>query len=319
MRFWRWAVLTALLLCINLTSSSAADTDLISENVQQGRAMQALFHIDVLASQSGWTYNLHHQAGDLWLLVGDLTRAISHWQLADLDDRVVARQLADGYLRTQQWTLASQTLQTLLQLMPDDRWAHYQLGLIRAAFDPTTAQDHLNIAVHVPEYGEVSAELLRVLEGDTVDSAMQVGLALAGAEMWPYAELAFQHAADIANPYAEALAYTGITRDWQGKDGREPIELAVQLEPQNPVVRYLEGIHLRFDGDYAGSREALIQAVALDPLNPAFYAELGAAYWLVDDLKSAERWLKMAVEISDDPRFAQALERFYAESGVEQP
>jgi tetratricopeptide (TPR) repeat protein len=319
MRFWRWAVLTALLLCINLTSSSAADTDLISENVQQGRAMQALFHIDVLASLSGWTHNLHHQAGDLWLLVGDLTRAISHWQLADLDDPVVARQLADGYLRTQQWTLASQTLQTLLQLMPDDRWAHYQLGLIRAAFDPTTAQDHLNIAVHVPEYGEVSAELLRVLEGDTVDSAMQVGLELAGAEMWPYAELAFQHAADIANPYAEALAYTGITRDWQGKDGREPIELAVQLEPQNPVVRYLEGIHLRFDGDYAGSREALIQAVALDPLNPAFYAELGAAYWLVDDLKSAERWLKMAVEISDDPRFAQALERFYAESGVEQP
>lgn len=300
-----------------LESSSSVDiTQRITDNIRQGRPMQALYYIEALAAQGGWTTDLHRQTGDLWALSGDITRAIPHWQSADIDDPVLLGQLADAYVRTQQWTRASETLQKLSVLTPEDQWTHYQLGLIRAAFDPIAAAEHLSISARVPEYTEISAELLQALEGDESLTAMRVGLVLAGRQMWPYAELAFQHAADSAYPYAEALAYAGIARDWQGKDGTALVEQAVQIEPENPVVRYLQGLHLRFDGDYAASREALIQAVALDPLNPAFYTELGSAYWLVDDLKSAERWLKMAVEISDDPRFAEALEQFYSESGV---
>jgi tetratricopeptide (TPR) repeat protein len=307
--------LLVLFLVIVPVESTLDIEQLIDQNARQGRVMQALYHVEMLAAQDGWTPDLHQRAGDLWAQAGDVTRAIPHWRSAG-DDPALLRKLARAYLQTQAWTQASEVLQSLVALAPDDRWVHYQLGLLRAAFDAGAAQAHLLIAVRDPDYAEVSADVLRALQTDDTEVPMAVGLALAGAELWPQAELAFQHAADNAYPFAEALAYAGVARDWQGKDGSAAVEEAVLLDPRSPIVRYLHGLHLRFAGAYHASREAMTQAVALDPLNPAFYMELGTAYALVDDLDNAERWLKMAVEISDDPRFAEALERFYAESGT---
>lgn len=324
----RWAASLALLFLIlaavikvDSQANSSIQT-LVESNARQGRVMQALYHVEALAVFNGWTPDLHRRAGDLWAQTGDLTRAIPHWQTASrtLDDTALLSQLADAYLQTQQWSEAAQTLQKLLELAPDDRWAHYQIGLIRVAFDPAAAEAHLRVAARVPEYADTAARLLDVIAAADSSVAMRVGLTLAGVELWPYAELAFQHAADTAYPYAEALAYTGLARDWQGKDGSLWIQQAAALEPQNAVVRYLQGLHLRGRGDYVGSRDAFVQAVALDPLNPAYYAELGTSYGLLDDLQGAERWLKMAVEISEgDPRFQQALDQFYAESGLPEP
>lgn len=326
MKRMRWAVLLALLVLIVAAFTLlrfdppaqplANPTERLNLNVRQGRLMQALYQVQATAEQTAWTPQLHWQAGDLWAQAGDLTRSLPHWEAAALEigDPALLQKLADGYVQTQRWTSASETLQQLLTIDPDNQWAHYHLGLIRAAFDSSAARQHLQIAARVPDFGEVSAAVLTALDGDESLLAMNVGLALAGAELWPYAELAFQHAADTDFPFAEAQAYVGIARDWQGKDGGAAIEQAVALDARSPIVHYLQGLHLRFAQDYRASLNALVQAVALDPLNPAFYTELGTAYQLADDVASAERWLKMAVEISDDPRFAAALEQFYAES-----
>ncbi len=85
-------------------------------------------------------------------------------------------------------------------------------------------------------------------------------------------------------------------------------------DSQNATVRYLLGLHRRATGDLDGSRDALAEAVALDPNNPGYYAELSSAYRLLGDLDNAERWLRVALDTSnDDPRFSQMLALFYAD------
>jgi Flp pilus assembly protein TadD len=154
-----------------------------------------------------------------------------------------------------------------------------------------------------------------VLTGDTDDSTlpMQVGLVLAAHESWSYAELAFEYAAAGPSPGA-ALAYLGFVRDQQGKDGGAQINQAVTLDPTNPQVRLLQGLHLRQVSDYDGSLNALAHAATLDARNPVFVAELGTTFWLSGDLSQAEYWLQVAVVLSDnDADFQDILDQFYAD------
>jgi len=285
--------------------------NLIETNRQRGRVMQALYQAEAQAARSGWTADLLRVAGDLWQEAGDLTRAVPYWQAAaESGDLGILRRLAQAEIDLQRWSDAADSLAQLIESNTENFWAHYQLGLIRAAFDPQTAEAHLRIAGRDPQYGEKVVPILNAL-----DDPMSVGIALMDAELWPYAELAFQYAADVGQDYPEALAYTALARDHQGKDGSPWIDRAVTLDSQNPLVRYLQAMHLRLAGDYDSSLEAMIQAVALDPQNPGLYAELGTAYWLVDDLEQAEYWLEFAVNLSDnDPRYQQMLDQFRSEA-----
>lgn len=294
------------------SSNSSNDArNLIERNRQQGRVMQALYQAEALAVRIGWSADLLLIAGDLWQEAGDLTRAVPYWQAAaQSGDSRILRRLAQTQIDLQNWAGAADALTQIIESEPENLWAHYQLGLIRAAFDPQAAAAHLRIAERAPEYDEVAAVVLRALSDNPIDA----GRVLAEAELWPYAELAFQHAADLGQSYPEALAYTGLMRDHQGKIGGAWIEQAVRIASQNPLVRYLQAIHLRLSRDYDASLEAMIQAVALDPQNAALYAELGKAYWLVEDRQNAEYWLEFALDLSDnDPRYQQMLDQFRSE------
>jgi tetratricopeptide (TPR) repeat protein len=304
-----------------LQSSPASAHDKLAENSRAGRVMQALYQIEAQAAQTGWTPDLQRQAGDLWHDAGDLSRAVAYWQAAlrSLPDNAeLARQAAEGYIALQRWAEAADTLEQLLNVASDDSWAHLQLGLIRAPFDPQTAATHLQMVAPDSSDGEYARILLPVLLADPDDLliSMRVGIALADQQLWPYAELAFRHAAIVGQPFPQALAYVGLARDMQGKDGSSWIEQALALDADSPQVRYLHGLHLRSLGDYQASLDRLIQAAALEPQNPAFLAELGTAYRLLNDLPSAEYWLKTAAALSPgNPHFQELLALFYAEEG----
>lgn len=299
---------------------SAPDLHALTQaNRQQGRPLQALYQVQAHAAQYGWTAQHHHLAGELWQVAGEVTMALSHWEAAliDLpDDAALLRQVAQSAIDLQDWPRAVDALSRLAEVATDTRWAHFQLGLIRAPFDPLSAIAHLEVAGRSSAYSQTTEPLLNTLRRYQDDAlvSMQVGFVLVGVELWPYAELAFSHAADVGRPYAEAMAYTGYARMQQGKSGHHWITQAVTLEPDNAVVRFLEGMSWREQANYSQSLESFIAAVALNPLSPAYYAELGTAYRLVNDLASAEHWLRMALEVSDsDPRFQRLLAAFYAE------
>ena len=284
------------------------------------RPMQALYQIEVQAAQSGWTADLAKSAGDIWETLDDLPLAVSYWEVAvrlQPNDEPLTRRLAQAYLNLEHWSQAVITLSSLLKTN-DDNWAHFQLGILQVVLDPTSAADHLQLAARDSQFKPVTAQLIPSLnDSSDVSRAMKVGAALAGAKLWPAAEYVFQYAASLSPKLPVALAYTGLARDKQGKDGRSQIEQAVALAPDNAQVRYLQGLHLHLVGQEDASLQALEQAAALDPLNPAFAAELASTYNRTGDAVKAEYWYKAAVTLSNnDPRFQALLTAFYGQPSV---
>jgi tetratricopeptide (TPR) repeat protein len=319
---WRaFYLLLALSACAPVTPTPATPTyeiSVIEDLRRSGQVFQALYQVEAQAAVTGWTPALARLAGDLWALAGDASQALEFWQLAAAgspDDVPLARRIAQAAVELQRWPEATTSLDQLLMLAPDDMWAHFQLGLIRIAFDPATAETHLRAAMDEPAYQAIALALINALrENPGLPEGMAAGLVLAALEQWPYAELAFRHAADIAAPYPQALAYAALSRDQQGKPAERWMDEAIALAPEDALVRYLQGLHLRTLGDNVGSLDAFAQAVALNPENPAYHAELGSAYRLLGDLQRAEYWLDSAVRVSDDdPRFAELLALFYAD------
>jgi tetratricopeptide (TPR) repeat protein len=306
-----------------MQSSVPVDPALPIEEVRllrrENRPVQAIYRAETLALDYGWTPELLRLTGDLWQEVDDLPRAVTFWEATarlEPNNPPLLRALGQAYIELQRWPEAVDALERLITLTPDDEFAHLRLALIQAPFNPQSAEDHLRIVLREPTYNEIAQPLLEVVTHDPADPliSMRVGLALIDLGMWSYAELAFDHAATIAAPYPEALAYMSFVRDNQGKDGGDFMARAIALEPNNPRIRYLQGLHYRRQGDDTASLYVLMLALALDPENPAYYAELGTGYRLAGDLQTAEYWLKNAVAFSDeDPRFQEMLALFYSE------
>lgn len=294
---------------------------LLNNNIVQDRPIQALYQASVRAEALGWSPELLASVGAIWYANGDPWLAADSWWAAFQaapDHIETARRLAETLLEVQRWPEGLDVLNRLLTLQPDDRWAHYQLGLLLAASNPPVAWQHLAVAGQEGAYQETTTALLLVMS-PVADAAgaMRVGAVLAERELWAYAELAFSYAAAARQNYPEALAYTGLARDKQGKDGGRQIAAALQQAPENPQILYLYGLHLRTIGDYLGSQAILLQAATLEPENPAFAAETGTAYHLNGDMTQAEAWLNVAVRLSGNaPAFTDLLAAFYAETGI---
>jgi len=300
----------------------------IDQNQMQ-RPSQALYHIEAQAAQYGWTPELHHRAGDVWVQMGDPVRAAFHWEQAPRTDPALLQSLGETYIAQTDWVRAQETLEELLDLAPGNTWASYHLGLMLAAYDPVRAETYLQQAALDVAYLDtaraVRVTLLENRSSDVLDNVgipVLVGLTLVEQEEWAYAELAFQQANSLylsatGEPLAEALAYISLAQNESGKDGTEAIRRAVALQPNDAQIRFLEALHYRHHGAYQTSLQAMIQSVALSPENPVLYAELGTSYRLIGDLEQAEYWLRAAVAFSDNEAAYQALlAQFYAEEAI---
>lgn len=282
----------------------------------------ALYRVEAEAARDGWTPAWQWRAGNLRDALGDLPGAVAHWSQAAGDDPHRLETLARAHVTLQRWPDAVDTLQRLVAAQPDHAWGHWQLGMLLAAFDPWQADAHLRQAAREPVYAADAAALIDVLASDPGDPliSMRVGLALAEMRRWSLAEQAFQQAARVGHPYPEALAYVALARERQAKDGSQSMRQALALGADVPQVQFVHGLQRRAAGEYEASRDAFIQAVRLDPNNPAYFSELGTAYHLLFDYERAQRWLRMAVQISgDDPRFQERLAVFYAQEGYHLP
>jgi tetratricopeptide (TPR) repeat protein len=292
-----------------------------TQNLTAGRLMQALFQVERAASGEGWTVARHEQAADLWDQVGDLSRAVPHWMAAarQQPSPTGLRRLASALLRLQRWADAETTLDQLIVIAPGDSWATYQRGILLAPVDPTAAVDLLRRAGGDVNFSSAAQELIALLEAGSrpPEAAMQLGLWLAGRELWPQAERAFDQASALDGTFAEAIAYRGLARDHQQKEAGADFQQALMLAPGSAHVQFLYGLHLRLNDQKAASLSAFVAAARLDPTNPAYAAELGAAYEVVGNLLEARAWFLRAIDVAGgDARFQQLLDRFDARHPV---
>ena len=116
----------------------------IRENLQQNRPVQALYQVEVLAAQVGWSAELHEQAAMIWEQLGDDEQALFHWIQAAEEVPTIPRlqASAEGYLARQEWRAAADTLTALLDIAPENTWANFHLGMLRVAYDAAAAEDY---------------------------------------------------------------------------------------------------------------------------------------------------------------------------------
>ncbi len=306
------------------TAAPPLNANTYDYHVSQNQLQLALYHLEADASRVGWTAQDHIRAGNLWRDMGDLGRALPHWEAAIITEpnANLLRQIADIYIERGAWNIAWERIQVLLTLTPNNAWALYHGGLIIAPSDPATAFGYLGrVAASDSDFADVAQSVLDAI-GDTQtnsDVILRVGTQLAAAEEWSLAENAFQYASDLYYPFAESTAYVGLMRILQGKNGERWITEAITIDSQNAVVRYIAGVYWRSAGDFLKSESELINAVILDSDNPSYHAELGNTYRATGNYLDAEVWLQTAVILSDsDPLFVEVLEQFYADENFSQ-
>ncbi|MGB1286797.1 MAG: tetratricopeptide repeat protein, partial [Aggregatilineales bacterium] len=267
---------------------------------------------------------LHRRAGRLWQEMGNATQALAHYRLAvqSSNDLEFLRRVTDMLLERGDFALARDLLDEMLQLSPDDAWAHYHQGLLLAATDPLQAESHLREIARHPVYGDFARELLAVVtrDYDAPQLSTFIADALVEAEHWAYAEQAFLYAATWNHPFPEALAYAGLMRDFQGKNGDEQLTSALAMAPDNVEVLLLMGMHLRLRRNPEDSEQVLRYALGFAPDNPILYAELGKTYQQTGRLDEAQAALQRAVALSGNAEALQiTLAQFYAEEAYRLP
>jgi tetratricopeptide (TPR) repeat protein len=300
---------TATFIPINLENS-------YESHRSRGEMQAALYHIEAQAKMNTWTAQDHIRAGNLWRDMSDLSRALPHWEAANLlePNPNLLRQIADIYIQRGEWGMAWARIQQLLQLAPNDSWGLYYGGLILAPSDPTRAYGLLGQVAGIEQtYASTAYDIQQAMGNDPTDPeiAIRIATVLASVSEWSLAENAYQYAADTFYPFPEATVYVALMRVQQGKNGVRWIEEALTLSQDNAVVHYIAGVYWRDVGEYAKSEANLILAILFEPNNPTFYAELGTTYREMGNRFEAEIWLQTAVLISDDPIIAQALASFY--------
>lgn len=312
---------TATLPPSSATPSHSADS-IFERRRLQGSLQAALYQIEAQALTAGWNEQLHIQAGNLWRDMGDTDRALPYWEAANqrVPNPLLLRQIAGIYLERGEWGLAYERIEQLLSLAPNDLWGLFYGALLLAPSDPLTAYGYLGrVAPLERDYASLALDLMGIIGGAQGDPilSLRVGAALATAGEYSLAENAFQYAASVYYPFAEAEAYTALMRVQQGKNGANAMNQAVAFAPESAVVRYIEGLYWRALRNFEQSQLAFIRAIRFDPGNALYYAELGSTYREAGDLNEAEIWLQSAVEISGkDPVIVAALERFYAEEAL---
>jgi TolB-like protein/Flp pilus assembly protein TadD len=126
----------------------------------------------------------------------------------------------------------------------------------------------------------------------------------------------FKQATSIDPNYA--LAYAGIgdcygqLLQWGAKEdaqtlarlGLESARRAIALDPRLPEGHKAEGLVLRFSGDRAGSRAALLRAVEVDPRFAPALINLAVESYCRADVAGTERLVRRVIELDPQDAFA---------------
>ncbi len=171
----------------------------------------------------------------------------------------------------------------------------------------SSAENHFNQAQDLAKTGKwakVESECRKAMEIDpknvTYDEC--VGIALMQQRKWIEAEAVFRNALKFQPNVAELHLNLGLALSAQQKQSEVESEYreALRLEPDNALV--LNNLGYQFLQENKNLEEALSmiqRAVAAEPSNSNYLDSLGWAYFKLDRLDEAERYLSEAVRVNE--------------------
>jgi tetratricopeptide (TPR) repeat protein len=136
------------------------------------------------------------------------------------------------------------------------------------------------------------AFILKALELDSTLAQVHYSLALvryASEWDWESGESEFQKTFAINPNYAEAHAYYSQLLNILGrsKEAMEQIELALKLDPHNPLLKSMYGIDLTFVHRFDEAISVSLEALKMDPTNPVAFFALAVAFHSTGRLEEA--------------------------------
>jgi tetratricopeptide (TPR) repeat protein len=262
-------------------------------------------------SRLGWL-----DLGNAYQQHGDTSSALNAWEQA-LPLVEAYGNLAQAQQKAGNFSAAIENWQANIDQEPDNANAHYQLGLLYAASNPSQALPELMLAARLNPDLEKTTQSLRtalntaLLSDNNAYQFVVSGRALAALGRWDLATEAFRNAVHTNEEYAEAWAWLGLAKQQQGQDGTYELSRAITLNPGTAIIQGLYGMYLQHDGK---SNEALVafqKAANLEPDNPVWQMALGNTFEQTGDLISAYSYYLHAVELApEDPSTWRALATF---------
>lgn len=310
--------------------------------LQGGQPKLAVSYLETSLERSG-RFNLslkgHARNATLTLLaeaylqMGDAAGALEVWKAIARQNGLsqdTAHALAALHLAQADYQAARQTWETFLAQEPQNAQAHYQLGLLLAAYDPETALLHLDQAAGLdPQFAEPAATLRRAVlgarfSGSAAYSLLASGRALASLGNWGLAAEAFRQSVLQQPGYAEAWAYLGEARQHlQGagspdsaaeaaaSDSLFELRTALELDPDSLSAWTFLALYWQRRAEPVRALEAIQRASALDPDNPVLLAQTASIQAEAGDFASAIELYQQAARLTPyDPTYLHQIVRF---------
>lgn len=271
---------------------------------------------------------------------GDSDSALATWKV--IGDRTdlspeTAENLIRLYLAQADIPAAIGVWQALAVAQSQGAASVYQFGLLLATQDPETALLYLERAASldpslaVPISGLRRAVLGARIADDAAYTLLITGRALASLGRWDLAAEAFRQAVLKRPDYAEAWAYLGearqriLTANGSGEDspsdqqdGLVELQTALELDPKSLSAQTFLAVYWLRRSDYERALEAIRQATALAPDNPALTAEMANILAASGDLNTAlETYRQAAVLAPYDPAYRRQIVVFSLEFNLQ--
>jgi len=192
----------------------------------------------------------------------------------------------DAYLKGQfYWRkLTKNDLETALQYFELAKEKDQEYALAYAGISDVWIALQQMGYVSPDEAGPKAMEaIMKALELDSTLAQVHYSLALvryASEWDWESGESEFQKTFAINPNYAEAHAYYSHLLNMVGrsKEAMEQIEIALKLDPHNPLLKSMYGVDLSFVNRFDEAISVSLEALKMDPTNPVALTALTVAF-----------------------------------------
>ena len=254
---------------------------------QSGRADEAmrLFRLAAERHQSVQAYlelaRLQSRAGDSTAALTSLSKAR---ELAPNSEDVLAAS-AHVALSAKLPMPAVLTLQALTRICPSVAQYHYLLGVGLMAIGDTPAAD------------DALKEANR-LEPERPLTLLALGLVLNNRKLFADAKAALARSVELQPDSLEAIAALAEAEAGLGEFDGATLHARRVLEraPTNATANLVMGVILMAEKNYAGARDALLEAIAADPESPKAIYQLSLASARLGDDAAARRYVQLYQE-----------------------
>jgi tetratricopeptide (TPR) repeat protein len=225
--------------------------------------------------------------------------------------------LASELFKSGDFQTALPLMENLVAFASESSVEETMLALYSAATDPNNAIDLLRDTQDQQNpYSRLALTLLIIIQDNQhlqtpAYLSAQLGQAFLREGEWYLALKSFENAVSQEPEYAQAWGYLGVVKNRISLDGGAEIEEAIRLAPKDPILLVMQATHFNALAKPELALPPLELAAELDPENPAIASELGQTYLLLGDIESAEMAFRQATFLApDEPSFWNLLASF---------